>query len=491
MRAVAAGPMVSCAGFPDDSRGSGSAPMLRRRAVRSVTGPLAPGAGRTLAAAVAVSAACFLASQLPRSLPSVVVSRQPSHSSSSGPATAYVVAPPWAAAARGSAPRWLHAARRIASGAYGRRSIVATAGGTQAYEKPMSRKEKKLLEKAQRKPLPPEVEHLISSNFIQRIRDSGPLDIAPEGIDLPEVDAAWIADNPEDTARNVVNALCVHRFGESVCVDQVIGGSDAARGREYKVTLSLTDRAILGSCVSSQVQQFDKCTESLLESLRELDGWTQPIYRLTVQTSGLDDLILPDDLWRCDHFPCEVTWQNSDGKTRTDFLKRWHNETESWSLAGCAENWGKTGHLTNQQKAMQFSIPSEAIQRARLHLDGRSQRLLRVAKQALRLRETHGLFSATRPPVADLMASEEGRAALAAAFAEADAQDAVDAGAAANTEEEDEEETEGGGEEETEEGDDEETEEWDEEETNEEDEQETEEGDEEEERALEADDVAE
>ncbi|CAE7767555.1 Psmd10, partial [Symbiodinium sp. KB8] len=51
------------------------------------------------------------------------------------------------------------------------------------------------------------------------LTDGGPQAMQTEG--LPEVEAQWVAEEARDTARNVVNALCRHRFGDKVCVDEV------------------------------------------------------------------------------------------------------------------------------------------------------------------------------------------------------------------------------------------------------------------------------
>lgn len=49
------------------------------------------------------------------------------------------------------------------------------------------------------------------------------------------------------TARNVVDALCRHRFADRVSVDEVIQGPEQAKGTEFVVTLALSDRTVPGT----------------------------------------------------------------------------------------------------------------------------------------------------------------------------------------------------------------------------------------------------
>ena len=44
-----------------------------------------------------------------------------------------------------------------------------------------------------------------------------------------------------------MDALCRHRFGDRVSVDEVIAGPEAAKGTEFVVTLALSDRTVPGA----------------------------------------------------------------------------------------------------------------------------------------------------------------------------------------------------------------------------------------------------
>ncbi|CAK8998099.1 unnamed protein product [Durusdinium trenchii] len=88
-------------------------------------------------------------------------------------------------------------------------NIPAVARRAKGYRKPSAQ-------------VPSAVEELASAEFLQRLRDGGPQ--AERSEDLPDVDANWVAENANETARNVVTALCQHRFGEKVTVDEVIAG---------------------------------------------------------------------------------------------------------------------------------------------------------------------------------------------------------------------------------------------------------------------------
>jgi len=111
------------------------------------------------------------------------------------------------------------------------------------------------------------VEEFVSNEFIRMLRDGGPQAMKAE--DLPELSLDWIGKTPAATAKNVVNALCFHRFGERVYVDRVHVVSDRARGVDFLVTLNLAAREILGSCNSINVRNFDRDTKELLELLKE------------------------------------------------------------------------------------------------------------------------------------------------------------------------------------------------------------------------------
>ncbi|CAE8644808.1 unnamed protein product, partial [Polarella glacialis] len=186
--------------------------------------------------------------------------------------------------------------------------------------------------------------------------DGGPQAKGSE--DLPALDPAWVTEDPWQTARNVVNALCQHRFNDRVFVDEVLAGPESARGREFFVTLALADKDVLGSADSGQLKDFDRDTTNLLEQLKEkLGGWMQGIYRLKVQTPGVDkELTLPDDLWKCELFTCRVDWVNGTSRyTKYAVLLSADNATSTWKLADCTENVDvKIGKLTKNQKAARY-----------------------------------------------------------------------------------------------------------------------------------------
>ncbi|CAK8998259.1 unnamed protein product [Durusdinium trenchii] len=226
-------------------------------------------------------------------------------------------------------------------------NIPAVARRAKGYRKPSAQ-------------VPSAVEELASAEFLQRLRDGGPQ--AERSEDLPDVDANWVAENANETARNVVTALCQHRFGEKVTVDEVIAGPPAAKGTEFIVTLALSDRMVFGSASSGQVQQFDRDTTTLLEQLKELCGWKLGIYRLKVQTPGVEeDLKSLEDLWRCELFPCYVEWVKGTSRfSRYLILDR--NKTAAsdvgvtiWRLADCSENHVK-GKLSNKQRSQDAAL---------------------------------------------------------------------------------------------------------------------------------------
>ncbi|CAK0893992.1 unnamed protein product [Prorocentrum cordatum] len=227
--------------------------------------------------------------------------------------------------------------------------------------------------------LPSSVSQLASTVFLRHVRDGGPA--AAELGGLPPADPKWIAEDEFGTARNVVNALCCHRFGEGVYVESVDRLVDRGQaGAEYVVTLSLSDRSIFGSCDSGQCQHFDRDTTSLLEALKELDGWNQKIYKLKVQTPNSHALKVPDDLWRCEVFPCLVVQKSG----QRQYLNRVEGTTDLWRLARCKENYQDTGRLTPEEEKLRLNIPPESILRATVHVDRKSRLAMEEARRTLR-----------------------------------------------------------------------------------------------------------
>lgn len=250
---------------------------------------------------------------------------------------------------------------------------------------------------------PPGVDQISSADFIRHIRDGGPQAIQSEG--LPLVDSTWIGSSPEETARIVVNKLCHYRFGDGVCVDEVFAGPDSPRGTEYVISLTLADRMILGSCHSTQIQHFDRDTTCLLESLKELDGWNQPIYKLEVRTPGVEkDLKVPDDLWRCELFASHVTWSPGGEKRYNKHLTRVPNNSTLWRLADVNENYKpKKQTLDKQQQAKIYTIEEDWIQKVSLHMDSKSRNKLEKARKQVREAQSSGQES---PDVVDILKGE-------------------------------------------------------------------------------------
>lgn len=253
------------------------------------------------------------------------------------------------------------------------------------------------------RPPPKAVQDLISNDFIRRIRDGGPL--AQQSTDLPPTDAAWIDDDSAMTARNVVNALCRRRFGDLVCVDEVIGGPAQARGIEYIVTLSLGDRDLLGSPNSIHLRDFDRDTTAMLEGLKEVEGWRKDIYRLKVQSPGVesDAMRLPEDLWKCEAFPCHVVWEV--GSSRYDkYLNIVPGSTNTWRLADTDKNWLKKPQLTREQREKTWTIELEDISRIAVHMDSRSHNKLMKLKEWMK---TQNVTDAQRAQLEALGAGDE------------------------------------------------------------------------------------
>ncbi|CAK8998257.1 unnamed protein product [Durusdinium trenchii] len=281
-------------------------------------------------------------------------------------------------------------------------NIPAVARRAKGYRKPSAQ-------------VPSAVEELASAEFLQRLRavrqeDGGPQ--AERSEDLPDVDANWVAENANETARNVVTALCQHRFGEKVTVDEVIAGPPAAKGTEFIVTLALSDRMVFGSASSGQVQQFDRDTTTLLEQLKELCGWKLGIYRLKVQTPGVEeDLKSLEDLWRCELFPCYVEWVKGTSRfSRYLILDR--NKTAAsdvgvtiWRLADCSENHVK-GKLSNKQRSQEFEILHGDFLKVRTHIDKKSYSRIKKAREVLR-NEVRGVAAALAEPEDDLSGDPE------------------------------------------------------------------------------------
>mmetsp|Transcript_49562 Transcript_49562/g.126281 ORF Transcript_49562/g.126281 Transcript_49562/m.126281 type:complete len:122 (-) Transcript_49562:14-379(-) len=115
-----------------------------------------------------------------------------------------------------------------------RASVVARHSGQLTEQRRLQRKRKKARmreEKALRRKSnnarwrnashqpPSAVQEYASNEFIRLLRDGGPQAVQAE--DLPEVDMNWIGRSPTDTAVNVVNGLCFHRFGEEIYAESV------------------------------------------------------------------------------------------------------------------------------------------------------------------------------------------------------------------------------------------------------------------------------
>jgi len=234
--------------------------------------------------------------------------------------------------------------------------------------------------RVKRDPPPLAAEDLASAEFLSKIRDGGPQALQAE--DLPDVDSAWIGDSPADTARNLVNALCRYHYGDSVSVDQVYEGPEANRGREYVVTLTLADPNVFGSCHSQQVRDFDRDTTCLIEELKTMDGWDQPIYKLSVQTPGTDKAMeIPDDLWKCEIFACRVQWEY-EGKGDIKYLNKLAGSDRLWRLADIKENWDpKIGGLTERQRDALFTVYAESVVAATLQANNESNLRLRAIKK--------------------------------------------------------------------------------------------------------------
>lgn len=255
------------------------------------------------------------------------------------------------------------------------------------------------------------VRDLAGGDFIRNIRDGGPQALQSEG--LPPVESAWIGATAEETARNVVDALCQYHYGDSVHVDKVIAGADAARGREYTVTLALADRNIFGSCHSTQVRDFDRDTTALLEELRTVDGWDQRIYRLKVQTPGTDRDLTIEDLWKCELFPCCVHWER-DGKQHCRYLHRVAGANASWRLADCSQNHQKgKSVLTQRQKDQNFTIEDTDLVKVTVQVDSKSYNRLQRVKEAMQLSQEGDLAESLSRLAAEH--PEDGEAAREAA----------------------------------------------------------------------------
>lgn len=239
--------------------------------------------------------------------------------------------------------------------------------------------------------MPSAVQELASADFLRRLRDGGPQ--AERSEDLPVVNASWVAKDAHETARNVVNALCQHRFGAGVRVDEVIAGQEAAKGTEFIVTLALSDRSVFGSASSGQVQHFDRDTTALLEQLKELHEWKLGIYRLKVQTPGVEEELKSlDDLWKCEFFPCYVEWVKGTSRY-SRYLVLDQQKTASakeratiWRLADCSENHIKGHMLTAKQKSQEFEILHEDFLKVRTHIDKKSYSRIKKAREVLRSR---------------------------------------------------------------------------------------------------------
>jgi len=277
---------------------------------------------------------------------------------------------------------------------------------------------------------PSAVQDLASGDFLRNIRDGGPQARQSEG--LPPVDPAWIGATAEDTARNVVGALCRHHYGDSVCVDEVLAGPDAARGREYTVTLALSDRHVFGSCHSTQVQDFDRDTTALLEELRRADGWDQRIYRLKVQTPGTDrELAIPDDLWKCELFPCCVHWE-AGGKRHCRHLQRLSDGSGAWRLADASPNYQRDRQaLTQRQRDLRFDIEDADLIKVSIQVDTKSQKRLQKVKQALQLGHGAELAEGLR----HLAAEESEPDDEAAGVEDPEVEDGLEAGASGEEDE--------------------------------------------------------
>lgn len=233
---------------------------------------------------------------------------------------------------------------------------------------------------------PPDVQKLSSADFIRHFRDGGPQEIVSDT--LPDVDVGWIVPgNPEGTVITAALALCKFRFGDDVTLDSVISHPMSQRGFGYLVTLALADGTVLGSCLSRQIGYFDKDLTRLLQALREKQHWSDVGWKISTQTLGAENpLEGPDDLWRCELFPCKVMWNHDGDRYRRDlkYLNKVLGEEKLWKLADVKEN-REPGMFQLHWKVARanFTIYPEHITAVTVLLDARSQRRLRKAKLAM------------------------------------------------------------------------------------------------------------
>eukprot|EP00435_Cladocopium_sp_Y103_P004242 s552_g1.t1 len=103
----------------------------------------------------------------------------------------------------------------------------------------------------------------------------------------------------------------------------------------------------------------------------ELHEWKLGIYRLKVQTPGVEEELKSlDDLWKCEFFPCYVEWVKGTSRY-SRYLVLDQQKTASakeratiWRLADCSENHIKGHMLTAKQKSQEFEILHEDFLKA-------------------------------------------------------------------------------------------------------------------------------
>jgi len=225
---------------------------------------------------------------------------------------------------------------------------------------------------------PPGAEAIADPDFLRRLHNSGPVQLSQ---DVPAIDPTWAESDPGSLSRKVVEALCAHRFGESVSPETRSKG-ESSRGKQVLVTLDLTSKDVLGSCLDGQIHSFDKATGYMMDILRETDeSLLKPL--LKVQTPGAEPVLSVEELWKCQVFPCSVRWRVEDSVFNR-YLSLVGNSTTEWQLAATMANYGKSGRLTKEQMEVRYNIEHSQLESVTLHLDGRSQRRLRIVRQALR-----------------------------------------------------------------------------------------------------------
>eukprot|EP00434_Breviolum_minutum_P015102 symbB.v1.2.013315.t1/scaffold938.1/size150240/8 len=124
--------------------------------------------------------------------------------------------------------------------------------------------------------------------------------------------------------------------------------------------------------------------------MAELFDWKLGIYRLKVQTPGVEeDLKSLADLWKCEFFPCYVEWVKGTSRY-SRYLVLDQNKTVAanadvtiWRLADCTENHIK-GKLTAKQRSQEFEILHGDFLKVRTHIDKKSYSRIKKAREVLR-----------------------------------------------------------------------------------------------------------